>query len=49
MFILKGKKQLASRHIYSALLRLKLEQDLNPVLYLLEILDQSKPLFKLDH
>jgi ribosomal protein S7 len=48
-FIKKGKKKAAAKQMHSALLRLKIEQNTNPLLFILELLDQAKPIFKLEN
>jgi len=47
MFIQKGKKKLASKHINKALLMIKYEYKITPLLLFLEMLEILKPVFRL--
>jgi len=49
MLVKKGLKKAAAKRVYTAFLNLKMIQHVLPVLYLFEILDQIKPVFKLDN
>lgn len=47
MFIIKGKKKTAARHMYQAFAQLKYSLREMPLLVLLEILEKLKPTFRL--
>lgn len=47
MFVKKGKKKTAAKHLYKALLYAKLQLGSMPMLLLLELLERLKPTFRL--
>jgi len=47
LFVLKGKKKLISKSIYSSLFYLKISHRISPVLHLLHVIEQIKPMFTL--
>ncbi len=49
MFIKKGKKKLITKHTNFSLLQIKLAQNVNPLIYLFEIVDSITPTFKLEN
>lgn len=49
MFIKKGKKKKTIKHFNKCLLQIKFNNNINPLIYIFEIIDNIKPTFKLEH
>lgn len=49
MFVKKGKKKLMNKHFYKCLLTIKFTNNINPLIYIFEIIDSIKPTFRLEN